>query len=248
MGFLQAKPLLPWHTRCRHGSGGGTHRSVHEVASAIRTGNFAFVHRTDIRGYYQNITKDAVLMLINRYIRTLSLCSLLEQYLFYTIEDGGLFKTPSAGISRGCALSPIIAASQLFEVDSDFASLCGSDLFYQRYMDDFVILTRTRWQLRRAVAHLSGYFSATGFERHPDKTFTGSLTKGFDWLGLWFDATGATRISPRSLENHQTRLRTLRERDAKSRTLFESGNGQDAHRYELHWHRWAQSLLQCAQS
>ena len=50
----------------------------------------------------------------------------------------------------------------------------------------------SRWQLRRGIARLSSDFETGGFERHPDKTQTGRLEQGFDWLGIGFGAGGRT--------------------------------------------------------
>jgi hypothetical protein len=57
-------------------------------------------------------------------------------------------------------------------------------------MDDFLVLTRTRWQLRRCVKRLHEFFDLGGFETHPDKTQLGRIEHGFDWLGVWFTPTG----------------------------------------------------------
>jgi len=43
-----------------------------------------------------------------------------------------------------------------------------------RYMDNILILTKTRWQNRLKP------------EKHPDKTFIGKIEKGFDFLGYHF--------------------------------------------------------------
>ncbi len=45
-------------------------------------------------------------------------------------------------------------------------------------MDDFIILARTRWQLRAAVVALNRCFDHFGFEQHPDKTFIGRVERG----------------------------------------------------------------------
>ena len=44
--------------------------------------------------------------------------------------------TPEKGICRGSALSPLIGASLLRHVDHYFAT--REELFYARYMDDFI--------------------------------------------------------------------------------------------------------------
>lgn len=98
---------------------------------------------------------------------------LMAQYAHYIVENGVQIHTPVTGISRVCALRPLIGAALLHHIDGDFASLNQEDNFYARYMGDFVLLTRTRWQLRRGIVRLADYFDAGGFERHPDKTQTG---------------------------------------------------------------------------
>ncbi|WP_305418297.1 hypothetical protein [Photobacterium leiognathi] len=69
-------------------------------------------------------------------------------------------------------------------------------------MDDFIILTTSRWQLRR-VKKLNQFFEKFSFII-PDKTFIGKIAKGFDWLGFWFNQNGCVSISPRALANHVT--------------------------------------------
>ncbi|EEE1295789.1 transposase, partial [Salmonella enterica subsp. diarizonae] len=82
--------------------------------------------------------------------------------------------------------------------------------YYARYMDDFLILTQTRWQLRRCIAQLNESLDVSGFEQHPDKTFIGRITRGFDWLGAWSEP-GSAGLAPRSLRLHRERCLRLYE-------------------------------------
>ncbi|EJK2991234.1 transposase [Vibrio cholerae] len=173
---LQCAPWLPIHPRCEHGLGMGVKAS-----------------RTRLERVVASLPSP-----IWR--------ELIRQYLYYTVEDGGEFYTPESGIGRGCALSPLIGASLLYAIDSDFAQ--RPDLYYARYMDDFIILARSRWRLRRAIATLRSHLAEGGFSLHPDKTQIGRLTKGFDWLGGWYNEQGRVGIAPRAL--HQYRTRSLR--------------------------------------
>lgn len=61
-------------------------------------------------------------------------------------------------------------------------------------MDEILLLTRPRWQLRRAIRQLAEFFDLSGFERHPEKTQTGRISHGFDWLGIWFYAVGVCHM------------------------------------------------------
>ncbi|WP_282252829.1 reverse transcriptase domain-containing protein [Vibrio campbellii] len=101
------------------------------------------------------------------------------------------------GISRGCALSPLLGAFHLYGLDVRLASITG--VTYERYMDDFLLLTSSRWVLRRAIRRLNRAFEWLGFIQHPLKTFFGRLHRGVEWLGYALDDEGRSAPSPRSV-------------------------------------------------
>jgi hypothetical protein len=41
-----------------------------------------------------------------------------------------------------------------------------------------------------------------GLKQHPDKTFIGRISKGFDFLGYTLNAGGITGIAPKTLQHH----------------------------------------------
>ncbi|MBU9828528.1 transposase [Rahnella sp. FC061912-K] len=240
---MQVASLLPTHARCAHVKGhGGGRRSVQEVGQALGRGEYAFVYRTDIRGYYRHIRKVQVLSQVKNCVDDPVLIELIRQYLYYSVEDSGEFHTPKHGICRGCALSPLIGASLLHHVDVYFAAQEGT--FYARYMDDFVLFTRSRWQLRRSVKRLHEFFNLDGFETHPDKTQIGRIEYGFDWLGIWFAREGP-RIAPRAQENHRARVARLYEQ-ARHRGLSKTEADAQVHEYEARWMLWANYHLKAA--
>jgi RNA-directed DNA polymerase len=51
--------------------------------------------------------------------------------------------------------------------------------FYHRFMDDVIILAKTRWHLRKAVRTANQHFSELKIEQAPDKTFIGRIAKDF---------------------------------------------------------------------
>ncbi|MBJ9214352.1 hypothetical protein I5481_20980 [Citrobacter freundii] len=156
---------------------------------------------------------------------------------------GSEFFTSCGGICRGSALSPLLGASFLWYVDSAFSRLEAT--YYVRYMDDFLFLSSRRWPLRRAVRRLHDYFEDTGFECPPDKTQGGRTERGFDWLGVWFDATGPTGIALRARENHRARRLRLEEQ-ARKRELSEEAIRQRVQQYEARWSLWAERQLRAA--
>jgi len=205
---LQLQDVMPVHPTCHHVKGAGVHHSRRAVKEALDSGEYAFVYRTDIRGYYQHMQKSQLNALADKWVKDPILRDLITQYIGYSVEEGGEFHTPANGISRGCALSPLLGASLLFHVDALFAG--QTELFYVRYMDDFLVLSKKRWPLRRAIRLLNEQMHAGGFALHPDKTQIGRLDKGFEWLGLWIDKTGVRR-SARSWKTRATKLPRLYE-------------------------------------
>lgn len=236
---LRAAGYLPAHELCHHLKGRGCRHSVNSVAAALREDKYRFVYRSDIRGYYQHMRKDKLVELVRHWLPDPVLSDLIVQFIHYSVEDGGEFHTPESGISRGCALSPMLGASLLHHVDADFAS-CG-EVFYVRYMDDFLLLSQTRWGLRRAIRRLHQFMQPQGFAMHPDKTQLGRLANGFDWLGIWFGPEGPS-IAPRALNNHQQRRLRLYEQ-ARNRGLSESAAQERVRAYETRWDIWALRYL-----
>jgi hypothetical protein len=108
---------------------------------------------------------------------------LLGQAIQRTVEHGGWYRDIRTGISRGCPLSPLLGALYLQVLDE---RLGRSGAYYVRYMDDILVLTRTRWQLRREVRTVKQTFAALKVSQHPDKTFIGRIERGFDFLGYYF--------------------------------------------------------------
>lgn len=191
----------------------------------------------DIKGYYANIDKPRLLNQLQKHITDPALLALLIQYVYYSIDLGGVFHTPTKGIPRGCALSPLMGAFHLTKMDAYFAQ---KRLHYVRYMDDFVLLTQTRGQLRKAVRQLNQWFTAFGFRQHPDKTFIGRVAKGFDWMGAWLTDKGITGVAPRALENHRNRCRQLYEQTSR---LSAKDQADRVSQYRLRWSQWVRCIL-----
>ena len=129
----------------------------------------------------------------------------------------------------------MIGAALLYDMDTHFTGM--KEVLYARYMDDFVLLTRSRWQLRRCVRDLNQFFAMDGFEKHPEKTRIGRVEKGFDWLGAWITPADLT-VAPRALENHRQRTLRLYER-ARRKGLSKSEARVLVQRYVGRWERWA---------
>ncbi|WP_432464642.1 reverse transcriptase domain-containing protein [Agarivorans sp. QJM3NY_33] len=233
---LHLQSILPVHPSCTHVKGHGGHKfALRQTHRWSRGGAYTFVGKTDIRGYYANINKNQLYQLLTRYISSPIVRQLLAQFLDYCVEQGGNFHTPSSGIPRGCALSPLLAGFHLFELDRELARRKG--IRYLRFMDDLILLCQTRWQLRRAIATMNRWFETAGLQQHPDKTYIGRIKNGFDWLGYRFDQRGLVRVAPRAVERYKIKRHRLYEQ-ARCRTSNTTHVWQRVVEYDQRWRRW----------
>ncbi len=104
---------------------------------------YQFVMRSDIKGYYESIRFDVLMEIIEVYIDHPILLSLIGKALFRTETRGGLFYDfDEKGIPMGSPLSLLLGAIVLIPLDKAIGRI--KDVFYARYMDDWVVLTKSK--------------------------------------------------------------------------------------------------------
>ena len=96
-------------------------------------------------------------------------------------------------------------------------------------MDDVVLLAKTRWQLRRAIAVLHAALRPLHLRLHRVKRFIGRTARGFDFLGYRLHPGRKLRPSKESLRRLRTRARRLYERE---------GTVWRLRQYVRRWWRW----------
>jgi len=220
---------LPVSRRCTHLKGhGGANYAVREVRNHLAANRF--VLRTDVKSYYASIDHLMLLDQLAVHLKDRRVLNLIGQYLRRTSERGGAFWDYDKGISLGCPLSPLIGAFFLNALDAAAAKL---RLFYIRFMDDILILAPTRWQLRGAVKIVNQMLRALGLEKHPDKTFIGSIERGFDFLGYNFSPAGLG-VAKKTIANFIEKASRLYEQERRAATA-----AAPLEMYVRRWLRWA---------
>jgi RNA-directed DNA polymerase len=207
---------------------GGAKAAVRFIDDMYRENTFVF--RTDVKSFYASIDHDILLGILEHCLPDARVLDLLRQYVRSTIYDGRLYEDVARGLSLGCPLSPLMGAFYLKLLDERM-ELTG--LPYARFMDDWVILAPTRWKLRAAIRLVNETLAELKVEQHPDKTFIGRISRGFDFLGYMFSPTGL-EVAPRAVEHCVERMSQLYERGAD---MVRIGN------YVRCWKRWASSGL-----
>ncbi|OQW93872.1 MAG: hypothetical protein BWK79_08880, partial [Beggiatoa sp. IS2] len=199
---------------CHHLEGrGGIKKAVRKTRDYVQTHPQSWVLKTDVLGYYAHL---------DHFILHQQFCALLPeekylqrliwQYLKRSIYDGGNYYDIERGISLGCPLSPLMAALYLKPLDDLFAD---HDLFYARFMDDFVVIASTRWGLQKVITEIASILDNLKLENASDKTFIGRVERQFDFLGYQFSPTALT-VAQKTLQRRDMRIVRLYEHSSKA--------------------------------
>ena len=109
-------------------------------------------------------------------------------------------------------------------------------------MDDILILTKARWQNRKAIKQLNQILNKLKVEKHPDKTYIGKIGNGFDFLDYHFNGSQLT-VAKKTVEKHVLHISQLYEQLRIKKATF-SEMAFSLGLYVKHWQRWADAGLQ----
>lgn len=170
---------------CYHTKGhGGLKKAVQHTQQAIT--HYHYVMRSDIKSYYDSINHRVLMDIIRTYVSNHILLTLVYKACHRTETRGGIFyEYDKKGIPMGSPLSPLLGAIALIPLDNILSQM--KDVFYARYMDDFIALTKTKSALRKAVKKTHQIMKELQLKLHPTKTYIGKISHGFNFLGYFFN-------------------------------------------------------------
>ena len=170
-------PVIP--RACTHHRGhGGVKGAIRRLHGALGQANF--VARFDIASYYKSIQHDLLMAQLEQAGASESELALAEDYLRLPDRQGS-----GRGIVASAGLSPLFGGLYLSGLDRAMVACqrAGQLICYVRFMDDVVLLAKSRWQLRRAIAQLHAVLRPLNLRLHRRKRFIGRVIVGFDFLG-----------------------------------------------------------------
>ena len=199
----------------RHGR--GAHDALRIVEQKLQEG-YVYVVDADLKGYFDTIPKDRLLMLIKEHISDSRMLKLIGKFLDQSILEELREWTPIAGVPQGAVLSPVLSNLYLNPLDH-LMSDTGFEMV--RYADDFVVLCRTQTEADEALRMITQWVEQAGLTLHPTKTkIVDSRVESFAFLGYSFRGD---RIYPRreSLAKMKARLKdlTLRKRSGSMQSI-----------------------------
>ncbi len=163
---------------------GGLKRAVNHTHAALSEHHY--VMRSDIKSYYQSIRFDVLMKIIETHVTHPILLTLLQKALSRTETSGGNFYDyEDKGIPMGSPLSPLLGAIALIPLDKAMAQV--KNIFYARYMDDWVVFTKSKTALRKVVKVTHKVVDGLQLQLHPSKTYIGKIANGFNFLGYYMD-------------------------------------------------------------
>ena len=169
---------------CTHIKGyGGAKGLIREVQPLLP--QYPFVARFDVAAFYDSI------------VHAVLLAQLAQAGAPQDLQEPDATGS-GIGLCSGGSLSPLLAALYLLPLDLAFQnSDTEGSIFYRRFMDDFVILAKTRRQLRTTVRRVHTELAALGLVVHEKKRFIGRTTTGFDILGYTLHPSEDCALQPR---------------------------------------------------
>jgi len=232
---------------CYHlveGVGRGVQTAIDATVNAFSKGSFRYVIRADIKSYYASIDRQVLLKQLREHFHDPRLLKYFDDIVTIPIEKDGAIDLPKQGIPCRSSLSPFFGALYLSPLDRLFEQRHG--IYYARYMDDILILCKTKNQFVKAKRALKNTLAQLKLKLSPQKTKMGELSH-FHFLGMKFSLTQLNeQVNPqKTVEVHP---RTCR-RALDKATAMKEDVGNPAHvqqylsRWALWWRRATKSVL-----
>lgn len=142
--------------------------------------------RSDVKSYYSSIDFSVLMEIIGSYVTHPILLTLVRKACQRTETCRGTFYDhDTKGIPKGSPLSPLLGAVALIPLDKAMGKIKG--VFYQRYMDDWCVLTKSKSTLRKIVKRNHEVMRDLKFQLHPLKTYIGKISRGFNFLAYYME-------------------------------------------------------------
>ena len=165
-------------------------RSQHQALEVIRKacnnkGNY--VIDGDIKGYFDNINHEKLMMLVEKRISDRRICKLIRKWLKSGVLEKGRLERSHLGSPQGGVISPLLANIYLDYLDSKWEKHYSHLGKLIRFADDFVIVCKNYKDVSHSYSTIKLIMSRLELELNTEKTRIINLwegKEGFVFLGF----------------------------------------------------------------
>jgi group II intron reverse transcriptase/maturase len=195
-----------------HSHGFRRHRSGHTAMAQLvewhRQG-YRVVVDADLKGFLDSIRHQLLRALVAREMADGNIVSLMQKFLQAGVMADGAVRPTRQGTPQGGVISPLLANLVLTHLAWRLEEL-GYE--FVRYVDDLVVLGKTKRQAERALeAVMACVKEDLGLSLNPEKTHLTTFGQGFAFLG--YHVTARTiRMGGKAEERFKMQIKTLTRR------------------------------------
>lgn len=157
-----------------HSYGYRPNRNAHQALESVRSNckKTDWVIDLDIKGFFDNIDHDKLLMAIEKHVSEKWCILYIERWLQMPVltKSGELIQKQGRGTPQGGVISPLLANLFLHYAMDKWLEQTHPTVSYVRYADDAILHCRNKAQAEEVLITLKERMLKCGLELHPEKT------------------------------------------------------------------------------
>ena len=151
------------------------HQALDALAVGIQTKRVNWVLDADIRGFFDNLSHEWAIKIIEHRVADRRILRLIQKWLKAGVSEDGQWSESKVGTPQGAVVSPLIANVYLHYVfdlwiEAWRKKVAVGEVIVVRYADDLVVGFESRAEAERFLSEFRERLAKFGLELHAEKT------------------------------------------------------------------------------